>query len=105
MRRKSVQPAETHFIKQRSPAGGRWAGKKADQIKKMRHCDLFIVGIATPRVKFTGVTNALASLEQERVVEIVQLLPELSDPAWIGLLRDDRVEERLKKTTVFLQRL
>jgi hypothetical protein len=43
-------------IKQRSPAGGRWADKKIHQIEKMRHCESFIVGADEARVK----------LEQER---------------------------------------
>jgi hypothetical protein len=41
-------------IKQRSPAGGRWAEKKIHQIEKMRHCESSIVGVRRIWVKFGG---------------------------------------------------
>jgi hypothetical protein len=41
-------------IKQRSPAGGRWAEKKIHQIEKMRHCESLIVGVRRIWVKFGG---------------------------------------------------
>jgi hypothetical protein len=43
--------------KQRSPAGGRWAGGKIHQIEKMNHCEESIVGVRAIRVKPTGATT------------------------------------------------
>src|SRR5216684_4966761 len=52
--RKKIGRAQTGAIKQRSPAGPRWAGRQLHQIEKMHHRESSILrGIAIP-VKLRG---------------------------------------------------
>jgi hypothetical protein len=49
-------------IKQRSPAGGRWADREIHQIEKMRHFESLIVGVDAASVKLDEAF--LSSLEE-----------------------------------------
>jgi hypothetical protein len=44
---------QTSAIKQRSPAGARWAGKQFHQIEKMHHRESLILRVIAIRVKLT----------------------------------------------------
>src|ERR1700719_971525 len=54
--RKLPRTEERRAIKQRSPAGARWAVKGIHQIEKIRHCESLIVGCLAIGVKRTGPT-------------------------------------------------
>jgi len=41
------------IIKQRSPAGARWAGRTLDHVEKIHHVESSILGAVAPAVKLT----------------------------------------------------
>jgi hypothetical protein len=56
-------------IKQRSPAGGRWAGREIHQIEKMRHCESLIVGGLEDWVKLSRIGFLRLSMQLEIAVK------------------------------------